>query len=86
MQIDERDEHWTNADTSIDESLEPEPNVTVERDPHRKKHALPSVLTEERREIDESDEQSANASAPIDESSEPDSNLTVDRDLQSKKQ
>jgi hypothetical protein len=29
MQIDERDEHLKNADSPIDESLEPDSNVTV---------------------------------------------------------
>jgi hypothetical protein len=34
MQIDESDEHEKNADSSIDESLEPDSNVTIERDLH----------------------------------------------------
>jgi hypothetical protein len=37
MQIDESDEHQANARSSIDESFEPDSNVTVERDTHRKK-------------------------------------------------
>jgi hypothetical protein len=32
MQIDESDEHPENADSSIEESREPDSNVTVERD------------------------------------------------------
>jgi hypothetical protein len=34
MQIDESDEHQENAGRSIDESFEPDSNITVERDPH----------------------------------------------------
>jgi hypothetical protein len=34
MQIDESDEEYPNADSSMDESLEPDSNVTVKRDPH----------------------------------------------------
>jgi hypothetical protein len=32
MKIDESDEHEENVDSSIDESLEPDSNVTVERE------------------------------------------------------
>jgi hypothetical protein len=35
MQIDRRDEQLETAESSIDESLEPDSNVTVERDSHR---------------------------------------------------
>jgi hypothetical protein len=81
MQIDESDEQPENADGSIDESCEPNSNVTVERDSHRKKHCLPSFPTDAGMQIDESDEQERNARASIDESLEPDSNVTVERDL-----
>jgi hypothetical protein len=61
MQIDESDEHSGNAYSSIDESLEPDSNVTVERDPQSLKHCLPRFSTEEGMQIDESDEHSENA-------------------------
>jgi hypothetical protein len=41
MQIDERDEHHKNAFDSIRETLEPDSNVTIERDPQLQKHSLP---------------------------------------------
>jgi hypothetical protein len=86
MQIDESDEQHRNADSSIDESLAPDSNVTVERDSHSLKHQLLSCSTEEGMQIDESDEQKRNADSAIDESREPDSNVTVERDLPSEKQ
>jgi hypothetical protein len=58
MQIDESDEHSQNADSSIDESFEPDSNATLERDSHSEKHSLPICLTEEGMKTDESDEQS----------------------------
>jgi hypothetical protein len=81
MQIDESDEQPRNARSSIDKSLEPDSNVTVERDSHRVKQCLPRLLTEEGMQIDESDEQFRNADSSIDESLELDSNVTVERDL-----
>jgi hypothetical protein len=57
MQIDESDEQDKKADSSIDESFEPDSNVTVERDSHPEKQLLPSFSTEEGMQIDESDEQ-----------------------------
>jgi hypothetical protein len=80
MQIDESDEHKENADSPIDESLEPDLNVTVERDLHSKKHIVPSFSTEEGMQIDESDGQDENADFSIDKSLEPDSNVTVERE------
>jgi hypothetical protein len=68
MQIDESDEQFQNADLSMDESLEPDSNVTVERHLHFWNDSLPSVSTEEGMQIDESDEQEKNADSPIDES------------------
>jgi hypothetical protein len=56
-QIDESDEHSENANRPTHESVEPDSNVTVERDGHRAKDSLPRVLTEEGRQIDKSDEQ-----------------------------
>jgi hypothetical protein len=81
IQIDESDEQSENVDFPIEESREPDSNVTVERDLHRAKHCLPSVSTEKGMQIDESDEQFENVDSPIDESREPDSNVTVERDL-----
>jgi hypothetical protein len=57
MQIDESDEQDQKADSSIDESREPDSNVTLERDLHPWKQYLPSFSTEEGMQIDESDEQ-----------------------------
>jgi hypothetical protein len=80
MQIDESHGQPQNADSSIDESLERDSNVTVERDLHPLKHVLPSFSTEEGMQIDESDEHFQNASFSIDESLERDSNVTAERD------
>jgi hypothetical protein len=57
MQIDESDEQNQNADLSMNESLETDSNVSVERDLQPKKHVSPSTSTEEGMQIDESDEQ-----------------------------
>jgi hypothetical protein len=86
MQIDESDEQLQNADSSIDESFEPDANVTVERDLHSEKDHPPSVSTEEGMQMDESDEHLENAEFSIDESFESDSNVTVERDLHSEKE
>jgi hypothetical protein len=85
MQIDESDEQPENADSAIDESLEPDSNVTVERDLHLEKHHLPRLSTEEGMKIDESDEHQANADSPIDKSLEADSKITVEIVRHSKK-
>jgi hypothetical protein len=86
MQIDESEEQYANAYSSMDESLERDSNVTVERDLHPEKQYLPSVSTDEGMQIDESEEQYANAYSSMDESLEPDSNVTVERDLHPEKQ
>jgi hypothetical protein len=65
MQIDESDEQFQNADSSIDESFEPDSNVTVERELHSEKQLLPIRSTDEEMQIDESDEQCRNADASI---------------------
>jgi hypothetical protein len=57
MQIDESDEQEENADLPIDESLESDSNMTVERDWHSEKQPVPSISIEEEMQIDESDEQ-----------------------------
>jgi hypothetical protein len=80
MQIDESDEQRKNANFVTDESLEPDSNVTVERDWQSPKHPLLSFSTDEGMQIDESEEHFRNADSSIDESFEPDSNVTVERD------
>jgi hypothetical protein len=64
----------------MDESLESDSNVTVERDLHPKKQFLARLSTDEGMQIDESDEQNQNADLSMNESLEPDSNVTVERD------
>jgi hypothetical protein len=54
--MDESDEQQQNAFSSIDDSFEPDSNVTVERDSHSEKDSFPSFSTEEGIQIDESDE------------------------------
>jgi hypothetical protein len=80
MQIDESDEQYRNADSSMDESLEPDSNVTVERESHSEKQVLPRLSTDEGMQIDESDEQFQNEDSSMDDSLEPDSNVTVERE------
>jgi hypothetical protein len=58
MQIDERDEQSKNTSSSINESREPDSNVTVERDSQPAKAISPRVSTAEGMQIDKSDEQS----------------------------
>jgi hypothetical protein len=60
MQIDESDEHSWNAASAINESWEPDSNVTVERDPHPEKQPMPRLSTEEGMQIDERNEHSQN--------------------------
>jgi hypothetical protein len=57
MQIDESDEHHEKADLPIHETLQPDSNVTVDRELHPRKHLGPRFLTDEGMQIDESDEQ-----------------------------
>jgi hypothetical protein len=56
MEIDERDEHSANTMSSIHESLEPDANVTAEREEHRPKHRLQIRSTDDGMKIDKSDE------------------------------
>jgi hypothetical protein len=70
----------------MNESLEPDSNVTVERDAHFAKQCLPIRSTVEGMQIDVSDEQFENAEWSIHESFGPDSNATVDREEQLPKQ
>jgi hypothetical protein len=78
MQIDESDAQSENAFSSIDESLEPDSNVTAERERQSPKHSLPRLSRREGRQIDESDEQKENANFPTEQSLEPDSKITVE--------
>jgi hypothetical protein len=80
MQIDESDEQEKNDNSAIDESLEPDSNVTVERELHPEKHPVPRLSTQEGMQINESDKQKENDISAIEESLEPDSNVTVERD------
>jgi hypothetical protein len=61
IQIDERDEHLAKTPLALHESLEPESNVTVERDRHSLKQKPQSFSTEEGMQMDGSAEHSANA-------------------------
>jgi hypothetical protein len=79
MQIDERDEHLENANLSTDDSLEPDSNMTVERDSDSAKEKAPSSSIEEGTLIDETDAQCEKADWSIDERFEPDSNVTAER-------
>jgi hypothetical protein len=83
IEIDESDEQSENANLAIDESLELDSNVIVEREQHPEKHHSPTLSTLEGMQIDESDEQPQNADSPMDESLELDSNVTVERDRHS---
>jgi hypothetical protein len=80
MQIDESDEQPWKADLPIDETLQPDSNVTIERDSHPAKQAVRRFSTDEGMQIDESDEQLWKADAPIHETLQPDSNVTAERD------
>jgi hypothetical protein len=56
MQIDKSDEHSKNDISAIDESLELDSNVIVERDVHLEKHASPRLSTEDGMQIHESEQ------------------------------
>jgi hypothetical protein len=56
MQIDESDEHEENTELAIEESLELDSNVIVERDVHLEKHASLRLSTEEGMQIHESEQ------------------------------
>jgi hypothetical protein len=58
MEIDERDGHSANTLSSIHESLEPDANMTVEREEHPTKHISQSRSTDDGMKIDKSDEHS----------------------------
>jgi hypothetical protein len=53
-----------NADSARDKRLEPDSNVTIERDLHLQKHHLPRLSIEAGMQIDESDEQLEMANSP----------------------
>jgi hypothetical protein len=56
MQIDESEQR-SKAFWPMHETLEPDSNVTVERDLHPRKHSVQRFSTDEAMQIDESDEQ-----------------------------
>jgi hypothetical protein len=66
-QIDESNEHSSNIEGSRRESLDPDSNMTLERDVHFKKQHCLSVVTDEGMQIEESDEQWLNADASMHE-------------------
>jgi hypothetical protein len=80
MQIDKSDEQPENAESSIDESLEADSNVTIERDKHSEKQYREIRSTRDGTQIDESDEQLQNAESPTQESIKPYSNVAGERD------
>jgi hypothetical protein len=61
IQIDESVTQDSNAPPAIHESLEPDSNVTIERDEQLKKHRSSSVSTDEGKQIDESKAHHPNA-------------------------
>jgi hypothetical protein len=83
MRIDESLEHFANAEGSMHERLEPDSNVTDERDQHSEKQDSQSFSTEEGMQIDESDEHFEKTIRSMPESLEPDSNVTDERDSHS---
>jgi hypothetical protein len=70
----------------MNENVDPDSNVTVERDLHPWKQTLPRFSTEEGMKSDDSDEPYRNAYSPTDESLELDLNVTIERDLPLQKQ
>jgi hypothetical protein len=68
MQIDERDEQFSNASSTTTESLEPGSNVIVRREVQSEKQQWARRSTYEGIQIDESDEQCPKAESPINES------------------
>jgi hypothetical protein len=77
MQIDERDEQFSNAEPSMHKRFEPGSNAIRKSEPHSRKQDWQSVVTEEGMQIDERDEQFSNAEASMDKRFEPDSNATL---------
>jgi hypothetical protein len=86
MQIDRRDEQFSNTEDSMHERLEPESNVTVASDRHPWKHCGQSCLTDDGMQIEESDKQFPNTAHPIQKSLEGDSKVTAEREGHSQKQ
>jgi hypothetical protein len=83
--IVDSDGHSENGERAY-ERLEPDSNVTVERDLHLEKHSLSRRVTEAGMQIDETDEQERKAKSWIAESLEPDSKVTAERESHPKKQ
>jgi hypothetical protein len=78
MQIDDSDEQLENASISIDDSFEPDSNVTAERARHWEKHDRQIRQTDAGIQMDETVEQYENVSRLIHESLESDSNITLE--------
>jgi hypothetical protein len=67
MQMDESEEQSLNPQAPMDKSVEPDSNVTIERDLHAWKQRSPSVSTDEGMQIDGSEEHPANVARSIEE-------------------
>jgi hypothetical protein len=63
--MDESDEQFQNAASSIHESLEGDSNVTSRRDAHSANDWPPNFSTDEGMQIDDSDEHPQNAPTSI---------------------
>jgi hypothetical protein len=85
MQMTERELHRSNALFSINESADPDPNVTLQREKHSRKQRCGMLGTEQGMQIDRSDEHSANAETSIQQSRESASKATIKRESQLKK-
>jgi hypothetical protein len=67
-QIEDSDEQFSNTESPRHESLEPDSNVTREREEQYRKQCPPIVFTVEGMQIDGSDEQPQNTESPRNES------------------
>jgi hypothetical protein len=74
--------HWhlENAEFPMNESLEPDSNVTAESEEQFSKQCSAIISREEGMQIDHSAEQQENALGPMNEGAERDSNVTVRSD------
>jgi hypothetical protein len=86
MEIAESDEQCRKKADSMEESVEPDSKVTVEREDHSPKQAPQSRSAEDGMESDESDEQPENAANSIRDSREPGSKTTLETAPQPSKQ
>jgi hypothetical protein len=81
IQIDESDEQYSNAYSSIRESLDSLSNLTFDRARHPRKQCKQMISTDEGIQIDDSDEQDRNADSPIRETLDSHSKRTFERVL-----